>query len=98
LLCHYAEPDRGGFETGCLAPAGVTPARVMELQVTPAVFAMARSGYGIAVMPRWIAGRSDSEELVIRPIGPTGLWRTWYLAVDRRRSRDPAFAALGRLL
>ncbi len=98
LLCHYAEPDRGVFETGCLAPAGVTPARVMELQVTPAVFAMARSGYGIAVMPRWIAGRSDSEGLVIRPIGPTGLWRTWYLAVDRRRSRDPAFAALGRLL
>ena len=89
LLCHYAEPTRGIVETLFLGAAGVTPRRTMELLVTPAVLAMARAGYGIAIAPRWLlepAGTLDG--LVPLPLGPDGLWRPWYAALEPQRSAD----------
>lgn len=89
LLCHYAEPNRGIVETAFLAASHVVPRRTLELMVTPAVLAMARAGYGIAIAPRWLLDQPGSlDGLVALSLGEHGLWRPWYAAHDIRRSDD----------
>ena len=50
------------FDREVLNPAGVTPRRVPEVQVTGAVIEMVRAGMGLAVLPLWAlpAGRGES--------------------------------------
>jgi LysR family transcriptional regulator for metE and metH len=99
LLCHYAEPGRGVLEEEFLASAGVQPARTLEMLVTPAVLEMARAGYGIAVVPRWILRAQGSlEDLVVLPLGEQGLWRTWYAASDATRRNEPVLVTLTQAL
>lgn len=89
VLCHYAEPNRGIVETAFLGAAQVFPKRTMELMVTPAVLAMARAGYGIAIAPRWLLEPPGSMDgLVALSLGEHGLWRPWYAAHDARRTDD----------
>lgn len=99
LLCHYAEPGRGVLEEEFLAPAGVRPRRTMEMLVTPAVIEMARAGYGVAVLPRWILETQNSfEGLVVLPLGEGGLWRTWYAACEASRRDEPVLGSMLRVL
>lgn len=81
LICHYAEPGRGVLERDFLESAGVSAQRTLEMLVTPAVIEMARAGYGVATVPRWILdAQAELDGLVIRPLGEHGLRRTWYAA------------------
>lgn len=99
LLCHYAEPGRGVLEEEFLAPSDVQPKRVMEMQVTPAVVEMARTGYGVAVLPRWILDAQVSlDGLVILPLGEGGLWRTWHAACRAERRDEPVLGSIIRVL
>jgi LysR family transcriptional regulator for metE and metH len=99
LLCHYAEPGRGVLEREFLEPAGVRPRRTMEMLVTPAVIEMARAGYGVAVVPRWILGAGGSlEGLAVLPLGEGGLWRTWYAACGAGRMDEPVLGSMVREL
>lgn len=99
LLCHYAEPGTGVLERTFLAPAGVRPQRTMEMHVTPAVVEMARAGYGVAVVPRWILGGQGSlEGLVVLPLGEGGLWRTWYAACGASRAKEPVLGSMIQVL
>jgi LysR family transcriptional regulator for metE and metH len=99
LLCHYAEPGRGVLEREFLEPAGVRPRRTLEMPATPAVVEMARAGYGVAVVPRWILdGQASMEELVVLPLGQGGLWRTWSAACTAGRQGEPVLASMIRVL
>lgn len=99
LLCHYAEPATGVLERAFLAPAGVRPRRTLELHVTPAVVEMARAGYGVAVVPRWILGGPGAlEGLAVLPLGAGGLWRTWYAACGAPRAKEPVLGAMIQVL
>ncbi|HEX6036393.1 LysR family transcriptional regulator, partial [Longimicrobium sp.] len=90
LLCHYAEPGTGVLEREFLEPSGVRPRRTMELAATPAVVEMARAGYGVAVLPRWIVEAQGSlDRLAVLPLGERGLWRTWYAACAAGRQDEP---------
>jgi len=99
LLCHYAEPGRGVLEEEFLAPAGVRPRRVLELQVTPAVVEMARAGCGVAAVPRWILdSQASMDGLAVLALGERGLWRTWFAACDATRAGEPLVASMLRIL
>jgi LysR family transcriptional regulator for metE and metH len=99
LLCHYPEPDRGVFEREFLEPSGVRPGRVMAMLVTPAVLEMARAGYGVAVVPRWILDAPGSlEGMTVLPLGPDGLRRTWYAAFGASRGAEPVLGSMVRTL
>lgn len=99
LLCHYAEPGRGVLEEDFLAPAGVRPHRVLEMQVTPAVVEMARAGCGVAAVPRWILDSQRSlDGLSVLALGERGLWRTWSAACDATRRDEPVLASMIRIL
>lgn len=99
LLCHYAEPGRGVLEREFFEPSGVRPKRTMEMLVTPAVIEMARAGYGVAVVPRWILDAPSSlEGLVVLPLGDGGLWRSWYAACGASRREEPVLGSMIRVL
>lgn len=99
LLCHYSEPGRGVLEREFLEPSGVRPRRTLEMPATPAVVEMARAGYGVAVVPRWILeGQGSLDRLVVLPLGEGGLWRTWYAACAAGRQDEPVLASLIRVL
>ena len=86
-LILYAIPIRSSdmFQR-FLIPAGVTPARVVHVELTEAIVELVRAGQGVAVMARWaIAPDVRSGRVVVRRLGRRGLRRRWYAAVHTRR-------------
>ena len=89
-LILYAIPIRSSdlFQR-FLVPAGVTPARVLHVELTEAIVELVRAGQGIAAMAAWaIAPEVRSGRVVARRLGRRGLRRRWYAAVHARRVPD----------
>jgi LysR family transcriptional regulator for metE and metH len=64
-----------------LIPAGITPAKVIKLQLTEAIVEMVKAEMGITVMAKWVAKPYlKSKQLVIRPFDKSTMKRTWYVA------------------
>ena len=58
--------------------AGVFPSVAMEINDLEAVKRMVSAGLGVSVVPSWAVGGEHGEaELVVRPLGGAGLYRTW---------------------
>jgi LysR family transcriptional regulator for metE and metH len=71
-----------------LVPAGVTPARVVHVELTEAIVELVRAGQGVAAMAAWaIAPDVRSGRVVTRRLG-RGLRRRWYAAVRARRTPE----------
>jgi LysR family transcriptional regulator for metE and metH len=86
-LILYAIPIRSSdlFQR-FLVPAGVTPARVLHVELTEAIVELVRAGQGIAAMAAWaIAPDVRSGRVVTRRLGRGGLRRRWYAATHARR-------------
>jgi LysR family transcriptional regulator for metE and metH len=72
-----------------LVPAGVTPERVLHVELTEAIVELVRAGQGVAAMAAWaIAPEVRSGRVVTRRLGRRGLRRRWYAAVHTRRVPD----------
>lgn len=64
-----------------LAPVGVTPRKVIPLQLTEATLEMIKADLGVAVLARWLVNPSlASNDLNFVPVTKNGLHRTWYAA------------------
>jgi LysR family transcriptional regulator, regulator for metE and metH len=62
-----------------LAPAGVAPRRIVEVQLTEAIVELVRAGQGIACLSGWaFAALGDTRDLVRLRLGRHGVRRTWY--------------------
>ncbi len=65
-----------------LHPAGVSPARVIQVRITEAIVELARSGQGIAVLSGWAFSDLDNNDgLSAIRITRAGFKRTWVAAV-----------------
>ena len=74
-----------------LHPAGVTPGRLIEVQITEAIVELARSGQGIAVLAGWaIDDLDDRNGLTAVRITRAGFRRTWRAAVSGDCAKDRA--------
>lgn len=66
-----------------LHPAGVTPARVVQVRITEAIVELARSGQGIAVLAGWAFNDLDDQTGLTRVrITKRGFKRTWRAVVS----------------
>ena len=68
-----------------LIPAGVEPARVVQIQLTEAIVALVAAGLGISVLPRWsVAPQIERGTIVARPLSRAGCFREWSAAYRNR--------------
>jgi LysR family transcriptional regulator for metE and metH len=71
-----------------LAPAGIVPAAIKEMQLTEAIIEMIKAGLGVGVLARWaIHPHLAAGSVKGLRIGKNGYRRTWH-AVVRNRLRD----------
>ncbi len=81
LIIHSLPLESVEVYSAVLAPAGVQPKKVMQIQVTEAVVEMIRAGMGIKVMAQWMASPYLQDgTLVSVPITSKKLYRNWYAA------------------
>jgi LysR family transcriptional regulator for metE and metH len=68
-----------------LRPAGVTPARLVHVELTEAILELVRAGQGVAALAGWAVGPEvRAGRLIARRLGRRGLRRRWYAAVRAR--------------
>ena len=66
-----------------LHPAGITPARLIQVRITEAIIELARSGQGIAILAGWAFGDLDNTDgLSISKITKSGMRRTWRAVIN----------------
>lgn len=62
-----------------LIPAGITPKKVIAMQITEAVVEMVKAGMGIKVIAKWVIDPYlNDKDLTLVPVTKKGLFRTWY--------------------
>ncbi len=74
-----------------LIPAGVTPRKLSQVQLTEGILEMVRAGLGITVLARWaVAPQLARGELKAVPLAKGGIKRLWS-AVRRRNPSVPHY-------
>lgn len=91
ILFLFAPKEESTLLMQILAPAGVTPRQVQEVNLTEAIVEMVRGGMGVAALARWaVAPQLDSGALIGLPLTADGIHRTWS-AAQLRDKHAPAY-------
>jgi LysR family transcriptional regulator for metE and metH len=95
----YPPKEESTLVLKVLRPAGVQPARVMEVPLTESIVDMVSAGLGVALLARWAAkSYLASGKIVARPLNKSGFRRRWYAATLRNRPMTPYLAEFLNLL
>lgn len=82
LITYPVERSRLDIFTRFLDPAGITPAAVRTTAVTLLMIQWVASRRGVCALPSWaLVEHTAQGQVVARPLGETGLWRTLYAAI-----------------
>jgi len=81
LFLYVAPKDSDLFRL-LFTPAGVTPAKVSQVQLTEAILEMVKAGLGVSVMARWaVKEQVESGQLAALSLTSKGLRRQWSAAL-----------------
>lgn len=82
LIIHSKPLDTVVFYEQVLKPKGIEPVKISELPLTEATIEFVKSGYGVAVMPRWsVEPYIHSHSISFKRINRNGLFRNHYAAI-----------------
>jgi LysR family transcriptional regulator, regulator for metE and metH len=82
-----------------LTPAGVTPRRIQQVNLTEAIIEMVVAGLGVAAMAKWaVAPQLASGTVVGLPLSGKGLHRSWAVAQLRGKQTPRYLQAFVELL
>src|SRR4030095_5258827 len=81
-VLHYSVPPAQSYVfRRFLVPAGVTPARVMHVELTEAILGLGGARHGGGMLASWaVRPEVEAGRLVAVPLAPRPLRRTWYAA------------------
>jgi len=86
----YATPSNSKVYQRLLVPAGVTPAKVLQVRLTEAICEMAKAGLGVGVLSAWAAApHVAAGTLRAIPVTRRGFGRTWSAAMLKRTATLP---------
>jgi LysR family transcriptional regulator for metE and metH len=87
-LILYTSPEESTAFQRLLAPAGVSPRQLSEIQLTEAIVEMVKAGLGVSVLARWsVAPQLAAGTLRAARLGRKGLLRNWTAATLRSAPR-----------
>jgi LysR family transcriptional regulator for metE and metH len=99
LIVYHVPKEENTIFRKVLMPAGVTPKRVSQVQLTEAVIEMVKAGLGISVMARWaVAPQIAAGTLKAVPLLSRGFHRQWSAAMLRNKSAPAYLEAFVELL
>jgi LysR family transcriptional regulator for metE and metH len=89
-LLTYASKEESTVYQRLLAPAGVQPARILQVQITEAIIELAKAGMGVGVLSRWaVAPHLRAGTLRGLPVTARGFKRVWSAAMLKDMARVP---------
>jgi LysR family transcriptional regulator for metE and metH len=92
-LIMYTIPEESLAVQQVLAPAGVSPKKISNVQLTEAIVEMAKAGVGIGILTRWaVAAQIEAGAIRALPLTRKGLYRRW-AAVTLKNKSTPAYLA-----
>lgn len=98
-LLSYAPKEESTVYQRLLLPAGVTPANLMQVQLTEAIIEMAKGGLGLGVLASWaVEPEVRAGRLQARPLTRQGFKRMWSAATLKDMARVPHVSAFTDLL
>lgn len=84
----YPPRDESRVLQEVLLPAGISPARIEEVQLTEAITELVKAGLGVAVLARWaVQPMVDAGAILARPLTARGLHRQWRAVMPRDLAR-----------
>jgi LysR family transcriptional regulator for metE and metH len=99
LIQYQVPKEETLFFQRVLFPAGISPKRILNVQLTEAAIEMVKAGLGISVMARWaVAPQVASRTVRVLRITRKGLHRQWYAAVIKTSSIQPSLQKFIQLL
>jgi LysR family transcriptional regulator for metE and metH len=99
LIMYQISKEESLFFQRVLFPTGISPKRVLNVQLTEAAIEMVKAGLGISVMARWAtAPQVASRTVRALRITRKGLHRQWYAAVVKSSSTQPSLQKFIQLL
>jgi LysR family transcriptional regulator, regulator for metE and metH len=98
-LILYTSPEESTAFQKLLAPAGVSPRQVSEIQLTEAIVEMVKAGLGISILARWsVAPQVAAGTLRTVRLTHRGLLRNWTAATLGAAAPAPWLDDFVRLL
>jgi LysR family transcriptional regulator, regulator for metE and metH len=99
LLVYHVPNEENMIFQKFLMPAGVSPRRVSQVQLTEALIEMVKAGLGISVMARWaVAPQIANGTLSAVPLLSRGFHRQWSAAMLKNKSAPAYLHAFVELL
>lgn len=87
--------ERGYESEHFFRPGGVTPRRIVKVELTEGIVELVQAGFGVSILSRWaVAPRLAAGALVGLQVGRAGLSIGWYAAVRAGEAADGATARL----
>ena len=84
----YPPRDERRVLQDVLLPAGISTARIEEVQLTEAITELVKAGLGVAVLARWaVQPLVDAGAILARPLTARGLHRQWRAVMPRDLAR-----------
>lgn len=98
-LMIYCAPEESLAVQQVLAPAGVSPRKISNVQLTEAIIEMTKAGVGIGILTRWaVATQVEAGAIRALPLTRKGLYRRWAAATLKSNSTPPYLSEFVRLL
>ena len=95
----YSPPEESAVMRRVLLPAGVTPRRLTQVQLTEAILELVAAGQGVAVLSSWsVAPAVAAGRVAAVPLTRTGLLRRWQSARLRAAAQPEWLLAFEDLL
>jgi LysR family transcriptional regulator, regulator for metE and metH len=99
LIVYHVPKEENMVFQKFLMPAGISPRRVSQVQLTEAVIEMVKAGLGLSVMARWaVAPQIAAGTLSAVPLLSRGFHRQWSAAMLKNKSAPAYLHAFVELL